>query len=92
VAYLLIDSGRPLHALVKQLKALNARYRRAMLGWKTLQTPSDNVRESRAKELKRFLETHKDLIACFKFFPAWGANGVGRLGIGYGMCAASLIV
>lgn len=67
VTYEILNDGKPLEILVKELKELNRRYRAALPGWKTKQVPNQKVRESRWNSLQRFFSKHAELIYCFKY-------------------------
>lgn len=67
VTYDLIRNGVPLNTLANRLKKLNALYRQTLPGWKTKRKPRSDVRHRRWMHIQHFLQTHSELIACFKY-------------------------
>ena len=67
VTYEILNGGKPLKKLVKELKSLNQRYRATLPGWKTKQEPRQTVRERHWRNLQKFFNKHGELIACFKY-------------------------
>jgi len=67
VTYEILNDGKPLKKIVKELKQLNRRYRSALPGWKTKQDVHLKIRERRWNSLKRFFSKHGELIYCFKY-------------------------
>lgn len=67
VSYELINNGKPLQALVRQLKELNFRYRQTLPGWKTKKKSPERIRKKRYAALQTFLEEHRELIGCFRY-------------------------
>src|SRR5437660_177102 len=67
VTYELVNYGKPLKKLARQLKLLNARYRKMLPGWKTKRQPRRDVRHRRWLEIQRFLQKHGELVNSFKY-------------------------
>jgi len=67
VSYRLMNDGKPLAALTKELKKLNTRYRDTLPVWITKSGASEGVREKRWNAVQRYLREHGDLIDCFKY-------------------------
>lgn len=67
VTYELLNNGKPLQKLLRELKNLNHRYRQTLPGWKTKREPRKGVRENRWQALQKFLYKHGELISCFKY-------------------------
>lgn len=66
VVYELLQKGKALQKLLKELKWLNARYRQTITEFKTKHIPAD-ARHQRWQTLQRFLEKHSELIDCFRY-------------------------
>jgi hypothetical protein len=67
VTYGLIHAGKPLAKLTRALKTLNASYRSTLPDWKTKRPAREQTREKHWDAVQRFLRTHSELIACFKY-------------------------
>jgi len=67
VTYEILNDGKPLKKLVKELKQLNHLYRSALPGWKTKQDVQLKVRESRWNNLKLFCSKKGELIYFLKY-------------------------
>jgi hypothetical protein len=67
VTYKLLNDGRPLQKLVRNLKDLNYSYRQTFSDWKTKRPARKNVQEKRWENVQKFLHRHGELIGCFKY-------------------------
>jgi hypothetical protein len=67
VTYEILNDGKPLKKLVKELNAYNRAYRATLPVWKTKQEPNKKVRDRRWHDLQRFFHKHGELIYCFKY-------------------------
>jgi hypothetical protein len=67
VTYALLNQGKSLSRLAKQLKALNVRYRQTLPDWKTKRKARVETREKRWADVQRFLRENSELISCFKY-------------------------
>jgi hypothetical protein len=67
VSYEVVDHGRVLKKLARELKSLNAQYRDCLPGWKTKSPPEKAICLRRWEATQLFLRKHAELIANFRY-------------------------